>query len=68
MSISFETVVGSSGHITGKQKARLVARYFEQMHGVDYGETFSPDVKFTYTFKSHLCLSVISIISRTITS
>ena len=38
---------GSNGGFTQKAKARLVARGFQQVHGVDYNETYAPVVKLT---------------------
>ena len=40
-------VPGSNNTLTQKAKARLVARGFQQVQGVDYSETYAPVVKFT---------------------
>ena len=40
-------IPGSGNQLMQKAKARLVARGFQQVQGVDYSETYAPVVKFT---------------------
>jgi hypothetical protein len=40
----YRTKSAVNGQIS-KYKARLVAKGFQQVHGIDYGETFAPVVK-----------------------
>lgn len=44
MQNGFKRKIGSDGQID-KKKARLVARGFTQVYGVDYNETFAPVTK-----------------------
>ena len=40
-------IIDADGSQSVKYKARLVCRGFQQVHGVDYHETYAPVVKFT---------------------
>lgn len=52
-------VIDENGTLSFIHKARLVSRGFQQIHGVDYNETFAPVVKF-----STLCIFLSMVCSE----